>query len=73
MILTADDVKQHLRIEDDEEDGYIESLIQQAQAVAEDFCRTEFGDDAPQPVRLALCSWFLITMKTVTTLIARSM
>lgn len=54
MILTADDVKQHLRIEDDEEDGYIESLIQQAQAVAEDFCRTEFGDDVPQPVRLAL-------------------
>ena len=54
MILTADDVKQHLRIEDDEEDDYIESLIRQAQAVAEDFCRTAFGDDAPEPVRLAL-------------------
>ena len=54
MILTADDVKQHLRIEDDEEDDYIESLIRQAQAVAEDFGRTAFGDDAPEPVRLAL-------------------
>ena len=54
MILTAADVKQHLRIEDDEEDDYIESLIRQAQAVAEDFCRTAFGDDAPEPVRLAL-------------------
>ena len=54
MILTADDVKQHLRIEDDEEDGYIESLIQQAQAAAEDYCRTQFPDPAPEPVRLAV-------------------
>ncbi len=54
MILTADDVKQHLRIEGDDEDEYIETLIEQAQAVAEDFCRTEFGVDMPQPVRLAI-------------------
>lgn len=53
-MLTAEDVKQHLRIEDDEEDEYIETLIAQSQAAAEDFCRTEFGDDAPQPVRLAV-------------------
>ena len=39
MILTCDDVKQHLRIEDDDEDAYIETLIAQAQAAAEDFCR----------------------------------
>ena len=32
MILTANDVKQHLRIEDADEDDYIEDLIQQAQA-----------------------------------------
>ncbi len=53
-MLTAEDVKQHLRIEDDEEDEYIETLIAQSQAAAEDFCRTAFGDDAPQPVRLAV-------------------
>ena len=54
MILTADDVKLHLRIEDDDEDAYIEDLIEQAQAAAEDFCRTEFGDNAAPPVRLAV-------------------
>ena len=54
MILTANDVKQHLRIEDADEDDYIEDLIQQAQAAAEDFCRTEFGDNAAPPVRLAV-------------------
>ena len=67
MILTVDEVKVHLRIEDDEEDDYIESLIRQAQSTAEDFCRTSFEpkvivDDegnesttsAPEPVRLAV-------------------
>ena len=55
MILTVDEVKAHLRIEDDDEDTLIESLIAQAQAVAEDFCRTEFDDeDAAEPVRLAV-------------------
>lgn len=54
MILTCEDVKQHLRIEDDEEDAYIETLIAQAQAAAEDFCRVEFKGDAPQPARLAV-------------------
>lgn len=54
MILTADDVKLHLRIEEDDEHEYIETLIAQAQAAAEDFCRTAFGDNAPQPVRLAV-------------------
>lgn len=54
MILTCDDVKQHLRIEDDDEDAYIETLIALAQATAEDFCRVEFREDAPQPARLAV-------------------
>lgn len=57
MILTVDEVKVHLRIEDDEEDDYIEGLIRQAQSAAEDFCRVSFGDDetsAPEPVRLAV-------------------
>ena len=39
MVLTVDEVKQHLRIEHDEEDSLIEGLIRQAQAAAEDFCR----------------------------------
>lgn len=56
MIVTVDEVKAHLRIEDDDEDEYIESLIQQAQAVAEDYCRVSFENVAAvaHPVRLAV-------------------
>ena len=54
MILTVSEVKTHLRIEDDDEDAYIGTLIAQAQAAAEDFCRVEFGNDAEEPVRLAV-------------------
>ena len=63
MIVTVDEVKTHLRIEHDEEDAYIESLIQQAQAVAEDYCRVQFEPEPdeegcvpemPEPVRLAV-------------------
>ena len=64
MIVTVDEIKAHLRIEHDEEDGYIESLIKQAQTAAEDYCRVQFepvdenGDPlptgVPEPVRLAV-------------------
>ena len=54
MILTVDEVKTHLRIQHDEEDEYLESLIAQAQGAAEDFCRTEFQAATPEPVRLAV-------------------
>ena len=54
MIVTEDEVKVHLRIQQDEEDEYISSLIAQAQAVAEDYCRVQFSDPAPEPVRLAV-------------------
>lgn len=64
MIVSVDEVKTHLRIQHDEEDDYIESLIQQAQTAAEDYCRVQFepvGDDGkhvkqevPEPVRLAV-------------------
>jgi len=54
MIVTIEDVKVHLRIQYEEEDDYLESLIRQAQAAAEDFCRVEFEDEAPEPVRLAV-------------------
>jgi len=63
MIVTVDEVKTHLRIEHDEEDAYIESLIQQAQTAAEDYCRVQFEPepdeegnvpDVPEPVHLAV-------------------
>ena len=53
MILTIEEVKAHLRIQHDEEDELIEGFIAQAQAVAEDYCRVQFEDTAPEPVRLA--------------------
>ena len=34
MIVTVDEVKTHLRIQYDDEDAYLESLIKQAQATA---------------------------------------
>lgn len=54
MVVTIDEVKTHLRIQYGEEDAYLSSLIAQAQAAAEDFCRVTFTDDAPEPVRLAV-------------------
>ena len=54
MIVTVDEVKVHLRIQHDEENGYIGSLIAQAQAAAEDYCRVQFSEPAPEPVRLAV-------------------
>ena len=57
MILTVDEVKTHLRVQYDEEDAYIESLIKQVQATAEEYCRVTFEDpevEVPEPVRLAV-------------------
>ena len=54
MILTIEEVNAHLRIQHDEEDELIEGFIAQAQAVAEDYCRVQFEDTAPEPVRLAV-------------------
>jgi len=54
MIVSEDEVKVHLRVQHDEEDEYIGSLIAQAQAAAEDYCRVQFSDPAPEPVRLAV-------------------
>ena len=54
MILTVEEVKIHQRIQHNEEDEYIESLIAQAQGTAEDYCRTELQNAAPEPVRLAV-------------------
>ena len=54
MVVTVDEAKAHLRIDHDEEDAYIDGLIAKAQAVAEDYCRVSFSDQAPEPVRLAV-------------------
>ena len=64
MILSVDEVKTHLRIQHDEEDDYIESLVKQAQAAAEEYCRVSFESEVldpavepapiPETVRLAV-------------------
>ena len=54
MIVTVPELKAHLRIQYDEEDTYLSSLIAQAQCAAEDYCRVAFSDPAPQAVRLAV-------------------
>ena len=54
MIISVDELKTHLRIQHDEEDSLMESLLLQAQAAANDFCRTEYDTEAPEPVRLAV-------------------
>ena len=54
MVVTVAEAKAHLRLETDDEDAFIESLIEQAQAVAEDYCRVTFESPAPEPVRLAV-------------------
>lgn len=54
MIVTLSELKAHLRIQHDDEDEYLGSLIRMAQAAAEDFCLMVFPDPAPEPVRLAV-------------------
>ena len=49
MIVTVDEVKTHLRIEHNEEDEYIETLIKQSQTAAEDYCRVSFETDVTLP------------------------
>ena len=54
MTVAVLELKAHLRIQHDEEDTLLASLLMQAQAAAEDFCRTAFDASAPQAVRLAV-------------------
>ena len=54
MVVTVEEAKAHLRIQHDDEDDYITSLIEQSQATAEDYCRVTFDEKAPQAVRLAV-------------------
>jgi uncharacterized phage protein (predicted DNA packaging) len=54
MVVSVDALKAHLKIQYDDEDDLLESLSQQAQAAAEDFCRVEFDESAAKPVVLAI-------------------
>ena len=54
MVISVDDLKAYLRIQHDEEEDVLESLIEQAQEAAENYCRTSFGDTAPNTVKLAV-------------------
>ena len=54
MLVSVPEIKAHLRIQHEEEDAFLDSLITQAQAAAEDFCRVTFYDTAPPAVRLAV-------------------
>ena len=49
MVLTVDEVKRHLRIDNDDEDALIEGLIRLAQAAAEDYCRVSFDRETTEP------------------------
>lgn len=54
MVITLDEAKAHLRVQYEDEDVYITSLINQVQSAAEDYCRVTFDENAPQAVRLAV-------------------
>ena len=54
MVVTVDEAKAHLRIQHDDEDAYLASLIQKSQAAAEDYCRVPFDEKSPQAVHLAV-------------------
>ena len=54
MVISIPEIKAHLRIQHEEEDEYLSSLVVQAQAAAEDFCRVTFDSNAPETVRLAV-------------------
>lgn len=54
MIISVDELKEHLRLQHEDEDEYIESLLSMAEAAAADFCLTQWSDSAPEPVRLAV-------------------
>ena len=54
MPVTVEEIKTHLRIENDAEDKYLTGLLSAARTTAEDFCRCSFSEDMPEPVRLAI-------------------
>lgn len=53
-IVDISDFKEYQKIEHSHEDGVIQGLLLAAEAAAKNWCRTEFGDDAEEPVKLAV-------------------
>ena len=63
MIVTVDELQEHLRIQYTDEDEYLEKLLIQAESAAEDYCRVTFDPyldedgnelDPPEPARTAI-------------------
>ena len=56
MIVSLEELKAHLRIQTDDEDTLLQSLLAQAQAASEEYCRADFhsAGDPPETVRLAV-------------------
>ena len=54
MLVSVAELKAHLRIQHNEEDTELSSLLTQAQAAALDYCRLTEFDGEPEPVRLAI-------------------
>lgn len=56
MIVSLNELKAHLRVQTDDEDTFLISLLAQAQEAAEDYCRADFHsmNNPPETVRLAV-------------------
>ena len=52
-MVTLNELKAHLRIQTDDENDYLQSLLKMAEASVTDFCGQSFSE-APEPVRLAI-------------------
>lgn len=54
-LVTLDLMKTHLKIETDEDEAFVMTLISEVSQAARDFCRTEFDEDSvPGPVSLGV-------------------
>lgn len=54
-LVTLDLMAEHLKIETDEDEEFVETLIAEVSQAARDFCRTEFDKDSvPAPVSLGI-------------------
>ena len=54
MCVSLEEIKAHLRIQQDDEDAYLTNLATMAQAAAQDFCKASFISPVPEAVRLAI-------------------
>lgn len=54
MLIDLEEAKTQLYEDEDDQDEYIESLIEAGSAEAEEYCRRTWDDGAPAPVKLAV-------------------